>query len=75
MDRDDAPFEGEPQVVRADRNRDVFGRLGISVQHALLIAASWAVLAAFIFYPELQLIAFGATVLGLALLNRAREDV
>ena len=75
MDRDDAPFEGEPRVVRTDRSCDVFGRLGISVQHALLIAASWAALAAFIFYPELQLIAFGATVLGLALLNRAREDV
>ena len=75
MDRDAAPSEGEPQVVRSDRNWDVFGRLGLSAQHAVLIAASWAVLAAFILYPTLQLIAFGATVLGLALINRANEDV
>jgi len=75
MNRDDAPFEGEPQVVRTDRNWDVFGRLGLSPQHAILIAASWAVLAAFILYPALQLIAFGAAVLGVALVNRANEDV
>lgn len=75
MDRDDAPFEDEPQVVRTDRNWDVFARLGVSPQHAVLIAASWTVLAAFILFPELQLITFGATVLGLALVNRANGNV
>lgn len=45
-----------------------------SAQDVILIAASWAVLAALISYPTLQLIAFGAVICRVGRLNKARKD-
>lgn len=75
MDRDDAPFIVEPDVSPAASSGIVFAQLSISAQDAMLIAASWGALISFIFYPELQLIVFGATVSGVAVLNRTGKRV
>lgn len=75
MDRDDAPFIFEPDASPAAPTGIVFEKLNISAQDAMLIAASWGALISFIFYPELQLIVFGATVSGVAVLNRTGKQI
>lgn len=70
MDRDDAPFIFEQDAGPAAPAGFGFEKLGISAQDALLIAAAWGALISFIVYPELQLIVFGATVLGVAVFNQ-----
>lgn len=75
MDRDDVPSLVEPHIGYVAQTKSAIAKLGISVQDAMLIAASWAALVAFILYPELQLMVFGVVVSGVAILNRTRKDV
>jgi hypothetical protein len=75
MDRDDTPFVFERDASPAAQAGIDFEKLGISAQDAMLIAAAWGALISFIVYSELQLIVFGATVLGVAALNRTGKRV
>lgn len=75
MDRDDAPFIFEHDAGPAAPTGIDFEKLSISAQDAMLIAAAWGALISFIFYPELQLIVFGATVAGVAVLNRTGKRI
>jgi hypothetical protein len=74
MDREDAPYVVEPDASPAARDDIVPAKLSITAPDVMLIATSWAALASFIFYPGLQLIAFGATILGVAVLSRGGKD-
>jgi len=72
MDRDHASIYSEPDASAVTQDEAiVVVRPGVSARDALLIVTSWAALASFVVYPELQLIAFGATISGVAILNRA----
>lgn len=75
MDRDDAPFIFERDAGPTASTGFVFEKLSISAQDAMLIAAAWGALISFIFFPELQLIVFGATVACVAVLNRTGSRV
>lgn len=75
MHHDDAPSAIETRAVRAAWTCDHFARPRMSGRYSVLIAAAWIGFVAFILYPELQLIAFGAVMLGVALVKRANESV
>ena len=75
MDQDHTISDRETRVVRAAWNGDAFATPGMSGRCSVLIAASWIGFVGFILYPELQLVSFGAVMLGLALVKRANESV
>ncbi len=75
MDLEDAPESVAPPCVDEDHeNWGVAAKSNVSGRDVTLIVASWSVLAAFILYPALQLIALGATALALIAPDR-RDDV
>ena len=80
MDRDDASFTAETTAV--ERSGDCAFQAEISMAtsrlsalDAILIATSWAALVSFVVYPQLQVIAFGVTVVGVAILSRAGKGL
>lgn len=75
MDLEGAPESVAPPRVDEDhKSWGVAAKSNVSGHDVALIVASWSVLAAFILYPALQLIALGATALVLMALDK-RDDV